>query len=523
MPISNNIAKSNRIKNSGSPLPDPKSHAVTLSILLSKLEYSDKKYRPGLITTAMFLWITGRWHDPHTTDTIPNLVRIASTKPCQENSIRTVKFGNSVWIEYAVAYPKGLDVVYLWQPLPLHLNRLLQPIISKCPYEEPILNKNGKAILLNILTTAWKTPDSLKSLERVNKNTFFSYLSICAQRDNTLTAIVRSVLLPIHMRGHESAANYQRLDSEQIRYNIFSAQNRYLERIINAARKADLHRRYASHANQISLNLIMEAPKSPKYLSYSGRIVQYIMDEELKALTPEPSIDIGSVRFINENDVCQLFNRIHTHVEEMRPSEPIPDKLDIAEHSNWLKYFNAATCRLALIALVLTGLRPTHAISIEWRYFSGEDLTFVKDKGRLRSILLCQYLLGEITRYLVLQTKIQLRLPRPNISDVLWYCIDETGQIYSLSNSQLKNFMQMFWPEVIPYQLRHFFSQCLITSYSSNASLRLLDHNVDRLMSHSNFGEHLGSDQIFPATVDRMRAYLNSLPNRLGLQEMHYA
>ena len=102
----------------------------------------------------------------------------------------------------------------------------------------------------------------------------------------------------------------------------------------------------------------------------------------------------------------------------------------------------------------------------------------------------------------------------------LWYEIDINGAPEALTSRKLRLFMHQLWPNVVPYQLRHFFCYC---ANSHTASEKLFDQDIDRLMGHEKLGEHLGSDFISPANFSALKAYLNTLPKRLMLKEMTYA
>lgn len=110
-------------------------------------------------------------------------------------------------------------------------------------------------------------------------------------------------------------------------------------------------------------------------------------------------------------------------------------------------------------------------------------------------------------------------MPQAVATDNLWFGLDEHGKEFLFTHKLLRQFMQIGWPGKVPYQLRHFFAQCAV---NANPIYGIQDQDVDRLMGHSAFGEHLGSDNIFAPTQHRLIKYLNHLPRRLGLEERQY-
>lgn len=174
---------------------------------------------------------------------------------------------------------------------------------------------------------------------------------------------------------------------------------------------------------------------------------------------------------------------------------------------------------MALLFILLTGARPTHGISILGKYYAEGNIVFIKDKGRLRQLIVCDYLKREIQHYRELQAKVLSKFSISNNLEELWYCIDDSGRTFRLSNRALRQFMNQLWPGVIPYQLRHFFAQSAVNDLSS---ARLLDQDVDRIMGHESIGEHLGRDVVFPFTVNTIKTYLNHYATRLSLKEFIY-
>ncbi|MDW3056482.1 hypothetical protein [Vibrio sp. 1978] len=508
------LARENRQKNAGGCYPDALAHATTLAIMLRRLAREDPKDRPAMTVVALFLWLTQAWPDIHSPKDIPDFVKISGATPCREHAFRTYKDGALSWAEYVHRYRDGKKTHYLWQPFPTYLNALFQPFISAQSYETPFLRPKTKVRLFHIMKQKWRTPESLKDSPRVRKDTFHQYLIDCALVDNTLTPIPRAQIVSPNRKHHKHAETYQRSNSDRVRYKLFDAYNRYLWRLVRAARNAKLSPHFDVLSGQHTINLIAEHPKIAQYLSQPGRIAQTVLDTTngTQQRIRSTATPLGSQRHLEENAVIGFFNDLFVHVRALKPGKS-------GNKKQWVAYYNGVTYRLALLFIVLTGTRPTHGISILSPHYSGGDIVFIKDKGRLRQIILCDYLQREIQHYQTLQSAVLSKWGiRPDL-DEMWFCLDDHGLPYRLSNRSLRRFMHQHWPGIVPYQLRHFFAQSAVNNVSST---RLLDQDIDRLMGHEKLGEHLGSDMIFPETFDAMKVYLNQYAERLRMQKFAY-
>lgn len=510
----NHIARRNRQHNSGGRYPDALKHATTMAIMLRKLAKESSKDRPAMTIVALHLWLTQQWPNIRSSEDIPDFERISGSTICRKNTFRTYYDGSYTWTEYAHGYQDGESTHYLWHPLPPHFNAFFQPFISGQSYETPFLRPKVKNRLFLLMNQNWKTPPSLSHLPRVRKDSFHRYLINCALVDNTLSAIPRAQIVTNNRNHHKHAERYQRIDSDRVRYKLFDAQHRYITRLIQAARSANLSTHFDVFHENHATNLIADRTRLARYLTSSGRIAQYVLDtsNNVKQTIRSPAIKIGSKRYLDENEVVHFFDLLFNYVEKLAPKKS-------AKKNLWINYFQAATYRVALLFILLTGARPTHGISILGKYYAGGNIVFIKDKGRLRQLIVCDYLKREIQHYRELQAKVLSKFSISNNLEELWYCIDDSGRTFRLSNRALRQFMNQLWPGVIPYQLRHFFAQSAVNDLSS---ARLLDQDVDRIMGHESIGEHLGRDVVFPFTVNTIKTYLNHYATRLSLKEFIY-
>ncbi len=183
-----------------------------------------------------------------------------------------------------------------------------------------------------------------------------------------------------------------------------------------------------------------------------------------------------------------------------------------------ISYYNALTYQLAFQFLMLTGVRPTHALSLEKRRCYGIKQAIHSDKGRYRVIYLCDYLQESIRYYLSIQQGLLTQLNIKTTSPYLWFLLDKDNQAQVLNAKIIRRFMLRHWPyndsdtnNIVPYCLRHTFAQMA----QSHTHPQLTTQQIARLMGHSSFGEHLGSDLCFPSSKKALFAFLNHLPEKL--------
>lgn len=505
-----------RGKNAGGVAPDPYATLITLAILFKrcrrrslKSDFNMETYSDVELLVVLYLWLTQQLATLTSADDIPDLNKISGSQPCQPHCLRNIKDGGVSWTEFALAYQHKGKTIHLWQPMPALFNALFQPFVSSKAYNSPWLSKKQKQTLFAKLQKKWKTPKRFKNLPRQRKDTFFHYFTTMTQVDPILSTLAKSVLLTAHQLHHQSAKAYQRENTDQLRFKIFKAHNLYLTRLTTAAREHDLSHELECKINGTTISLIQSSSQRPPYLTKIGMIPEFHIDTRNgnKQIVQTEPLLIGSARSLDTDDVSLFFKQLNAHV--------LHDKPEQKASLNALKiYYNLRTYQLALQFIVLTGTRPTHAITLEKHRHFGSNAT-VKDKGRLRPIWLCDYLQRQIADYLSLQARLLSHLPTPIDCPVLWHLLDEHDQVELLNAKKLRRFMAKLWPgqPAVPYQLRHFFAQCALTSTQP----QLATHHIDRLMGHSQFGEHLGSDHLFPTSLSRIRTHLNKLPALLHL------
>ncbi|MEZ8292929.1 hypothetical protein AB6D11_03640 [Vibrio splendidus] len=313
---------------------------------------------------------------------------------------------------------------------------------------------------------------------------------------------------------HKSALAYQVRNSKKIRSDLFHAQTRYLARLrqsLPLALEGELNAPKA--CTFVEFPLLHASVSMQAYLTVPGEIDAFHYDHFVskRDYVPLPSVNIGSQRLLLVDDVRRFFKALAKH------GESLERKVHTLTSLKTLHNFRAY--ELALLLISFTGTRPTHAISIEKQYCFDQRQALVFDKGYYRPIWLNDYFRSALQRYQTLHVSLHHRSPHFNASPYLWFELNDDLACQSLSAKRLRQFMHHWWGRVnphsqaIPYQLRHNFAQHALNAPSA----RLTTTDVDRLMGHSNIGERLGSDALFPVKEAKLIHFLNSIPSFLHL------
>lgn len=493
------VQKSNRHHNSGGVAPDPIALANTLCIAIErcKTHGSEQVDLDKLICAFLLLWLNNKLIMIKSVNDIPDIKRVSGGQDCTENSIRFIREGNISWVEYAQLYHTQQESSWHWQPVPDLINHFFLSIFEKS-YGK-LLNKDEKNALLKIIIEPWKTPKAFKHKPRMPKNSFFCYLSMMIKQAPSLSVTAKSVLLTTDLLHHRSACAYQQERSDHIRRTIFDFHNQQLSLI-----------QYTLSKLKITVNFLRREDKRPNYLNDPNRIAELTREQTKNThqYRETPFTLIGSSRALSKNDVRQFFSQLHQEQKELKQTAS-----NLSKHR---AYYNFYTYVLAFEFLLLTGCRPTHAISLEGQHCYALQRSIVEDKGRFRPLYLCSYLKKRIEAYQMLQTTLLVQLGLSNTSPYLWFLLDSSNHVVHLSAKSMRQFMQEHWPEsnstskskAVPYCLRHTFAQ----TAASSKYPKLTNPQIDRLMGHSNFGEHLGCDQRFPASRKLIEDYLEQLP-----------
>ena len=501
--------KANRRKNAGGVFPDAHKNMLALANVFAQIE-SERQ-----LVVWLYLWLKGAFKTIGSPNDIPDLIRITSAENCRPHALRIYGDGRQSWVEYALGYPAKNSTIWLWQPVPTMLNPLFLNVLQHVGYNIPFLSAKEKQTLFKRITRPPKKVTALVRQIIARRLSLFHYFTHCIQVDPSVSTLAKMVLLPTEKQHHQSARYYQQENSDRLRFRIFTAYERYLMRLAHCAKSSEFIGLFDRSLHDMRIaNVFKDKFTQAIYLSeIEGRILQYRMQSEKQSRTyePEPSILIGTNRALSDVDAIQIFHDLHQDLEKLKPAKR-------ATRSDWIRYYNHMTYCLALQFIALTGARPTHSIGFERaRCFGGHTAT-IADKGKMRLVWICEFLRGQIEHYLAVQRQIRLRLSTSDVQQPasLFYLIDEpTLQIAPLNAKNLRQFWRRYHPQKIPYQLRHHFAQYAL-NYGPQCELSTQD--IDLLMGHNRFGEHLGSQELFPDQTNRFLKHLDQLAHRLQLR-----
>ncbi|WP_413111958.1 hypothetical protein [Thaumasiovibrio sp. DFM-14] len=483
----------------------------------------------------MYLWLTGELASLRKQDnsakisnyTLPDLFRQQAYKTCQKNAFRTVMYGATSWVEYAVAYPVEGCTVYLWQPVPSRLNPFFQRFISKQGYDRCFLSQKEKVKLKTMIEKRWKQ-HGLDKLEHSvgRKDNLINYFNICVQNDNSLSALPRHVLSHQHHRVHHNHARYyQQEGSDQIRAKIFQAHEHYLERLIFEIRALNFEDKFAierltkkrSEKERVYLVDTTLIQNVPAPLNANSIEQLEYREGESKPSSAQTSLIIGSQRGVEVVILASFFRQLENDIH----SRSILIEKDRSLEA-FLSYYNLCTYHLTLCFLICTGVRPTHHISIKTgRYFPGKKAS-VSDKGHYREIFISEYLAEQIHQHQQLQQRLTTQLPAQAFhlkQDVLWYLMDDNKKAQCVSAGLLSQFLQQRGATFEPYSIRHTFAQFALEHISP---ISLSNSQLDRLMGHANVGENIGNDHVFPLHRQQLVQHVNCIASNFTLQKVCY-
>jgi integrase len=521
--------KRNRSRNAGGVPLDAYKTSLSIANALNELRPKTRGVVP-LPTTELnlfhlyflYLWLTDRLVDLDDAKALPDLTLVSGSADCAPNCLRRIRESGISWIEYAQPYALKKGVEYLWQPFPQAVNSLFSYWLTHCDTTLRLTKLEKDRLFWQLKQRKWRTPDALKCQHMLRKDTMFGYIAHQAKIDPYLSSPARALV--INTLHHRCALSYQKLNSNQIRYEIFCAHNRYLARLSRAMNTTEIKPLFDLRLpkSQALVPLFSSPRALPAYLKTSGNIVAFKLHVSAGARTYVPILPIsfGSKRALDVADLSTFFAFLRQRLQAA------PN--DSTFHQDALRqYYNQRTFELALLFVLLTGTRPTHHISIEKSYCFDLRRALVKDKGRYRQIEICRYLKDAIRDYQKLQQRVIKRLNIDTRStNTLWYLINNANHTELLSAKTLRHFMAKNWAAcfdstsptsrrnaVVPYQLRHSFAQHALMATRP----KLSSQHIDLLMGHSEAGEHLGQGYQFSACHRLLLEHLKQWPDLLKL------
>ena len=522
--------KRNRTRNAGGLPVDNYKTGLAMANALNELRPKKPGVVPELTTELnlfhiyfLYLWFTGQLSALTDAQSIPTLTLVSGSATCAPHCLRRIRESGISWVEYVVPYQTKQDIIYFWQPIPEALNPIFSYWLTHHNTQLGLTPALKSQLFAQLKERKWRTPKTLRRKNMLRKDVLYSYIPHQAEIDPYLSTPAKKAIMSGTMH-HHSALSYQKLNSNQIRYEIFCAHRRYLARLTQAINTSEIKSFCDLYLpSSKTLKPIFSTPPSlPPYLKQTGEIVSYELQisDGARIYVPIPPISLGSERALEVADLTLFFH----YLRQRALSPPAKD----ASNNALRHYYNLRTYELALLFVLLTGTRPNHHISIERDDCFYLRKALVKDKGRYRLIDICDYLREAICDYQVLQQRLYRSLS-PSITSslsVIWYLVDDKHHTQCLTAKDLRQFMAREWQlcfstnaskrpqqQVVPYRLRHSFAQHALMSIKP----RLSTQQIDLLMGHSELGEHLGSTYTFKGSDRMLKEFLNHWPELLRL------
>ncbi len=502
------IKKDNRSKNSGGVYPNALKNMYSLSHVFKQVKENK------VLVAWLYLWLNNRLESITTIEDLPDLIKKRNYEDCEKYAIRLYYDNTETSCEYAIEYHIHRSIHCLWQPIPKSLNTLFCSVFRSLQYDTPLLSKKQKHTLLHVIRKKQRRTANLATVPIAHKKSFQNYFQQMIQRDPRLSTLSKSVLLGRDRLHHASAMYYQSENSNSIRQQIYMAHNRYLQRLWLEAQRLQIQNNFQRVDDKPPHKKILPNPAEPHlkesmYLRESSGIAQFTIEKNKSIHRQAAPITFASKRKIDLVDVQAFFNVIQAELISLKPSRK-------ATLSAQLSYYNLMTMVLAFQFIVCTGARPTHSIVVERNRIYKSHAAII-DKGRLRQIIINDFLQVQINRYLEFQTSIlmQMNISLSKRPPTLCFVLNADGCMIPLSAKSVREAMRLRAPEIVPYQLRHFFAQFALMNVING---KLTTQMIDRLMGHSQFGEHLGSHDYFPQSHCRLKSHLDLLNSQLGLE-----
>ncbi|GAM73831.1 putative orphan protein [Vibrio ishigakensis] len=427
--------KRNRGQNSGGASPEALDVAVKLMIAMERIHRkgdSDMVCRRKQVTFLIW-WFTGALVFTDSMDELPNCIPVAGNADCLAYGLRIILMDGESWVDFGLRYHCDDKGAVHWQPVPAAFNALFLSVIRNSPRGKALLTEPQHAQLIEAVQKTWKTLPPLSHLHAMRKDSFFRYWIDMIRTDPELSALAKRTLLPKTFTHHHHADNYQRANTNQLRYQIFKAHNRGLYRLAKLSS-------FINYQGRLQLASSGDVTM-PSYLKRTGAIPSFVRKQGRKTYSyiELPAVEYGSCRALHISGVRAFFARLRSRVDNARTR--LSSKADLISYHNWRTY------QIAFLFLILTGVRPNHAISIEKaKCFDYRD-AIVTDKGQPRPIWLCDFLQHALKEYVAMQHIICHHLGLSPTSPWLWYLLDDEGSALELSRSKLTHVLNELWED----------------------------------------------------------------------------
>lgn len=451
------------------------------------------------------------------------LIDSAKTLPRNARYLKIVP-GDINWIEFSIK-KKVLKLELLaWLPVPSAFNDLIWKAIrfkgrGKVPFNSKTIAKVRRLFLSKL-----KPSKNLPSNKKATLKAWQSYLSTCFKRDEELSKSARALLLSDHHQYNESTIHYIQGSTCRLRAAFFHSANRYINRVIGKVHNFDL-----SHYFKFESSTSPDKPtitsntKLASYLENNDEIFdisrQTENDRTWKKIIKGQLI-YGATTIPSEKLTAAFIVKMKNNIENMVQTK-------YKNKSEWIELNNKMTCSLALLLVIATGVRPTHAIAPLFEHIGKNSFT-IKDKGIAREILLSPLLREQLVDYQAQTSRLLLQLYNYNKADCFITINVKTCEFKPLNAKNIRHFTNELAQEIYKEQptifsqqealaLKRFVPYLFRRTFASQLSkLSTPSQVIDELLGHYTYGEQSGHR--FSDDQKTKSEYLNETQINLGIQ-----
>ncbi len=482
-----NLEKSNRSKAAGTPFPIAHEQ-------MQKLRYWYQSKLPvQQLMILLLVWLKSDFNAVTAEQKFPKFYRLKSSQSAEKNAVRIIRDSGISWVEYSVEINEN---EFMWMPVPIALKAIFWRVLQECPYEKPVLNDTECHELYSFWISKMARPRADRGVKMSQKIAWANYISNYCQADSQLSS--NSKELYFSKLHHSSSTAYQKDKLESDRFQLFESINNAINRLILEAEKWGMLPDFERTINQ-HLVIPNRNEKLPQYLTETSGLIseiKIIYKDHHHEINKVSTTYVGTKTSAEKSEVCDLFKKLNDELSAIKGQSK--------SRVGLVKYYNQITYTFTLQLILLTSIRPTHQISPLLSSLS-HDRFCIKDKGQSRNVFLNDFLQEQVIYYRKLQNHVTSTFLFSKSSSYLLFLIDDNFQPIELTAKKLRLFMNQYWPGHVLYQLRKAHSQILM-------ELKFPNHLLDRVMGHSNWGEHDGAMTVFPYEEKTILKALNKLP-----------
>ncbi|WP_068546674.1 hypothetical protein [Thalassotalea crassostreae] len=507
------VGEYNRSLTEGTPFQNEISIALRFALLCLNIKNKNQRNVRDQIVVLMLCWLKNNFSWVEGKEKVPTIIRTSDANLLDKDHqntwyIRTVGDHHSGWVEYSHTSNVRDIACHVWLVVPHKLNHFLWAVIKEKEYESSLF-KNACNELVSNFEKYKKTKKGMFAHAIATFHQFANYLHTFLIKDELALKLAKNAQiaqdkLPNHMSGY-----YNNIETDSLRYILFHAFDRALTRISNALVSWELIDKLQidiaenSH-NQLSKTIAIIDPTydmPPRLAECISVIPEFVQGKYVKKAGTIAPRTIGADFVPNESQIGLFMDALFEKVIHLRK---LPNTIE-----NLCELHNTLTFSLACYTLILTGIRPSHAI--------GPDQTFVnkhgfciKDKGKARLIILCNFLAEQFAEYEEHFKHISSIFPELRNQNAIFCTIESSGEVTPICASNIKKFVSGINPKLAPKHFRKAFSSLMVTL--THCSSTHLNHH----MGHGNYGEQDGLKLTLNATNRKQQKYLNELADQLS-------